>query len=108
MDGGHMGAGRNVARTDTERKTQTGGAPGIDRTSRAPSRRDQLLGALALASDARAMATLTEAYVLEKHREMSPSNMYATTRIITRIAGELGTTLCNIIDRDERHSRKRR
>jgi hypothetical protein len=100
----HMGAARNVARTSTEGKRGANTTPGIESAASAPSRRHQLLGALALASDAQAIATLAEAYVLEKHREVNPSVLHATTRIVARIAQELGRTLCDVLDRDERRS----
>jgi hypothetical protein len=66
-----------------------------------------LLEALALADDAQAIATLADAYVWEKHRQVSPSALQATTRILARIARELGLTLCDILDADERRDRKR-
>jgi hypothetical protein len=79
----------------------------VGRKPPALSRRAQLLEALALAADAQAIATLAEAYVSEKHRQVSPSVLHTTTRTVARIARELGVTLCDILDAEERRGQKR-
>lgn len=63
-----------------------------------PSRRAQLLEALALIEDAQAIITMNEAYVLQQHRQVSVPVLQATVRILARITRRIGTTLCAILE----------